>query len=53
MGNELAVTDAIDVTGGPVEKKPPQNTESLDEASPRNVARVILRFARAVVMRLE
>jgi len=52
MGNELAVTDAIDVTGGPVENKPPQNTGSLDEAAPRKMARVILRFARAVLMRL-
>lgn len=52
MGNELAVTDAIDVTGGSVQCPPASNTQHLDEAAPRNTARVILRFARAVLQRL-
>jgi 7-cyano-7-deazaguanine synthase in queuosine biosynthesis len=52
MGNELAVTDAIDVTGGPVHRPTAADTEALDEAAPRNTARVVLRFARAVLERL-
>jgi 7-cyano-7-deazaguanine synthase in queuosine biosynthesis len=53
MGNELAVTDAVDVTGGPVHGPPALDTLSLDEAAPRKTARVILRFARAVLERLQ
>jgi 7-cyano-7-deazaguanine synthase in queuosine biosynthesis len=52
MGNELAVADAIDVTGGSVQKGVPLNSEGLDQAACRKMARTILRFARAVLKRL-
>lgn len=52
--NELAVVDAIDVTGGSVRRTSRQNTdgESRDELAPRKMAQVILRFARATLKRL-
>lgn len=53
LGNELAVTDAVDVTGGPVERRASQNTRLRDDQASRKVARVILRFARAALKRLK
>lgn len=52
MGNELAVIDAIDVTGGPVTVNNVADAEELDLEAPRRMAKGVLRFARAVVERL-
>lgn len=52
--NELAVVDAIDVTGGPTRRPSKQITDqdALNRAASRKMARVILRFAQATVDRL-
>jgi hypothetical protein len=52
--NELAVVDAIDVTGGPLRRtsKEPADSELRDVLAPRKMAQVILRFARTTLNRL-
>jgi 7-cyano-7-deazaguanine synthase in queuosine biosynthesis len=52
MGNELAVIDAIDVTGGSKASSSLEDLERRDKIAPRKMAEVILRFARATVKRL-
>lgn len=52
--NELAVVDAIDVTGGSVRRSSKRDAGGArrDELAPRKMAQVILRFARATLKRL-
>jgi 7-cyano-7-deazaguanine synthase in queuosine biosynthesis len=55
FSNEPAVTDAIDVTGGPSSGPPidPAARAALDEAASEHMAETIQRFARAALRRLE
>jgi 7-cyano-7-deazaguanine synthase in queuosine biosynthesis len=52
--NELAVVDAIDVTGGPLRRtsQEPAKRESRDKLAPCKMSQVILRFAHATLTRL-
>jgi hypothetical protein len=52
MQHELAVADAVDVTGGAVTKKSPGSSDRRDTLAPIRMARTILRFANATVARL-
>jgi hypothetical protein len=52
MGRELAVIDAIDVTGGSVARQSVGSSERRDRLAPKKVARLLLRFAEATVKRL-
>jgi len=53
LANELAVIDAIDITGGNAGAPAADGRQIRDEDAPRKMAGVILRFARATLQRLE
>lgn len=52
LGNEVAVVDAVDVTGGSVRRRPAKTSQNRDDLASRKMASTILRFARATVQRL-
>jgi 7-cyano-7-deazaguanine synthase in queuosine biosynthesis len=52
MGSEVAVVDAVDVTGGSVRRRPVPAKRSRDDLAPRKMAATILRFAQSTVRRL-
>lgn len=52
LADELAVVDAVDVTGGPVRRLDYGGREVRDAAAPERMADVILRFAEATLRRL-
>lgn len=52
LSNELAVIDAVDVSGGADGIRNPHRLANLDKVAPRKMAEMILRFARATLKRL-